>query len=183
MGIRDVEYHYASPKPLDKLAVDILPHFFLIVVGEFNNQFPVVRDVNLGSPFNFACPSHKPSYGVSFTWEGKGKIRFKRNERRGISPDNGDLFIMFVTQDDIDEINGIQGIKCTMSAANTFWQSGALTLRKPAGRNFNTHKKFKNAFMHLILEVFVLSCTINPTLYVSDFFCSIHSNGSQDKLT
>jgi len=110
----------------------------LIVVGEFNNEFPVVKDVNLGKPFNFACPPHKPSYGVSFTWEGKDKIQFKRNERRGISPINGDLFIMFVTQEDINEINGIQGIKCTMSGANTFYHSGALTLRKPAGRNFHT---------------------------------------------
>jgi len=102
------------------------------VVGEFNSGVPVVKDVNLGSPFSFACPPHRPSYGVEFTWEGKGKIRFKRNERRAISPVNGDLFIMFVTQEDIDEISSLLGIKCTMSAANTFYSSGALTLRKPA---------------------------------------------------
>jgi len=94
----------------------------------------VVRDVNLGSPFTFACPPHRPSYGASFTWEGKDKILFKRNERRAISPATGDLFIMFVTQADIDEIRGLQGIRCTMSAANTFYMSGALTLRKPAGK-------------------------------------------------
>jgi len=94
----------------------------------------VVKDVNLGSPFAFACPPHRPGYGVSFTWEGKGKIPFKRNERRAISPATGDLFIMFVTQEDINEISELQGIRCTMSAANTFYMSGALTLRKPAGK-------------------------------------------------
>ena len=50
---------------------------------------------------------------------------------------NGDLFIMFVTQEDINEINEREGIRCTMSAANTFYSSNALTLRKPAGRNFH----------------------------------------------
>ena len=107
--------------------------YFLIVVGEFNSGVPVVNDVNLGSPFSFACPPHRPSYGVEFTWEGENKIRFKRNERRAISPVTGDLFIMFVTQEDIDEISSLLGIKCTISAANTYYYSGALTLRKPAG--------------------------------------------------
>lgn len=86
--------------------------------------------VDLGSPFSHACPARQPSYGVSYSWEGREMIQFDRNERRGISPSTGDLSIMFVTQEDVDEINGLGGIKCTMSAANTFYSSGALTLKK-----------------------------------------------------
>jgi len=123
----------------------------------------VVRDVNLGSPYTFACPPHQHSYGVSYTWEGENKIQFKRNDRRGISPTNGDLFIMFVTQEDIDEINGLQGIKCTMSAANTFFQSGALTLTKPAGRNFT--QKSDIALMHSNSQVSVHSFTVTATFF------------------
>ena len=122
-----------------------------------------MKNVNLGSPFTFACPPHALSYGVSFTWEGENKIQFKRNERRGISPTNGDLFIMFVTQEDIDEINGLQGIKCTMSAANTYFSSGALTLAKPAGRHFT--QKSNIALMHSNSQVSVHSFTVTPTFF------------------
>ena len=103
---------------------------YVIVVGEFPDETPVEKVVDLGSPFSYACPAHQPSYGISFSWQGRDMIQLERTERRGIWPSTGDLFIMFVTEEDIDEINGLGGIKCTMSAANTFYSSGALTLKK-----------------------------------------------------
>ena len=104
--------------------------FYFIVVGEFSDETSVEKVVDLGSPFSYACPARQPSFGVSFSWVGRNMIQVERNERLGISPSTGDLSIMFVTQEDIDEINGLDGIKCTMSAANTFYSSGALTLKK-----------------------------------------------------
>lgn len=103
---------------------------YFIVVGEFSDESPVEKVVDLGALFSYACPARQPSFGVGFSWVGRDMIQIERNERRGISPSTGDLSIMFVTQEDIDEINELGGIKCTMSAANTFYSSGALTLKK-----------------------------------------------------
>ena len=103
------------------------------VVGEFIDTSSSTRQVDLGSPQSFPCPAHQPSYGVSFTWIGKDQIQFKRNDRRGIAP-NGDLFIMYVLPEDVLEINGLEGIKCTMSGANTFYSGGSLTLTTPQGK-------------------------------------------------
>lgn len=99
------------------------------VIGQFADQTPMEKRVDLGSPFSLACPAHGHSYGASYSWEGKNMIQFERNERRGISPSTGKLFIAFVTQEDIDDIAGLGGIRCTISAANTFYSSGALTLK------------------------------------------------------
>ena len=54
---------------------------------------------------------------------------FARNERRSISS-NGTLFIMYLTQEDIDEIQRYKGIRCTISGANSFQRSGTLRLEK-----------------------------------------------------
>ena len=86
--------------------------------------------VDLGSPFSYACPAHQPSYGAIIAWEGNNNIQFKRSDTRAIVPFTGDLFIVYVTEKDIDDINGLGGIRCTMYAANTFYSSGALTVRK-----------------------------------------------------
>ena len=101
-------------------------------MGEFTDTTPWAKQVTLGTSQSFTCPARQPSYGVSFTWIGKDQIKFKRNERRAIAP-NGNLFIMYVTRDDVNEINGLGGIRCTMSAANTYYSSGALTLTTPSG--------------------------------------------------
>lgn len=100
------------------------------VIGEFADQTPVEELVDLGLPFSFACPAHGQSYGASYSWEGRNMIQFNRNQRRGITPSSGKLFIAFVTQEDIDEIATLGGIRCTVSAANTFYSSGVLTLKK-----------------------------------------------------
>ena len=92
------------------------------------------QSVDLGDEFSYACPQHAPSYGVSYSWVGKSAdsdIRFKRNERRAITQ-SGHLFIMFVTEDDFADLEGYvnQGIRCKISAANRFEESGLLTLKK-----------------------------------------------------
>ncbi|XP_068758738.1 fibronectin type III domain-containing protein-like isoform X1 [Montipora capricornis] len=97
--------------------------------GEFIDKTDVVQKVNLGQSFSFLCPDHKPSYGVTYSWVGKQHIQFPRNKRRGISPDGG-LYITYVTQDDINEIADTGGIKCKISGANSFQESGTLRLVK-----------------------------------------------------
>ena len=94
----------------------------------------MVQSVDLGEEFSYACPQHSPSYGVSYSWMGKSnnqKIQFKGNERRAITQ-TGHLFIMFVTEDDLKELEGYedQGIHCEISAAKRFESSSLLKLIK-----------------------------------------------------
>ena len=118
--------------------------FFLLTfsaaVGQFNNEAPITRQVQLGRPFNFSCPPHGPSYGVSFTWTSKKELNipcnshpFARSERVAIDPSNGNLHIMYVTPQDITHIRDLGGIQCKISGANTFYSSGPLTLTTQQG--------------------------------------------------
>ncbi|XP_068759668.1 fibronectin type III domain-containing protein-like [Montipora capricornis] len=106
-------------------------------VGQFNDELPITREVRIGRPFEFDCPPHGPSSGVSFTWTSASKkelnIPFPRSERVAIDPSNGTLHIMYVTPEDITRIRDLGGIQCTMSGANTIYSSGALTLTTPPG--------------------------------------------------
>ncbi|XP_068714977.1 fibronectin type III domain-containing protein-like [Montipora foliosa] len=107
-------------------------------VGQFNDELAITRQVQLGRPFEFDCPPHGPSSLVSFTWKSASKkelnIQFPRSERVAIDPSNGALHIIYVTPEDITHIKDLGGIQCTMSGANTFFSSGALTLTTPPGK-------------------------------------------------
>ena len=92
----------------------------------------MVKKVNLGESFSYDCPPHEYSYGVVYSWgnvHGDAQLNFARNERRSISS-NGTLFIMYLTQEDIDKIDEYKGIGCTISGANSFQRSGTLKLEK-----------------------------------------------------
>ena len=105
---------------------------FFLVVGDFINPTSVVKKVNLGEPFTYDCPPHEYSYGVVYSWgndDGNAQFTFARNKRRSISS-NGTLFIMYLMQEDIDEIERYKGIKCIISGANVFQRSGTLRLEK-----------------------------------------------------
>ena len=117
----------------DKFIIFLFPY---TVVGKFNDPETkqVVQSVDLGEEFSYACPKHSPSYGVSYSWIGKSnnqKIQFKRNERRAITQ-TGHLFIMFVTEDDLKELEDYenQGIRCEISASKRFEPSSLLKLTK-----------------------------------------------------
>lgn len=101
----------------------------LSVVGDFIGKKDVVEKVDLGQSFQFRCPQHTAEFGASYSWSKKWGNQFLRNERRGISPD-GTLFITYVTQEDIDDIDESQGIKCRMTAGNSYQDSGTLKLEK-----------------------------------------------------
>ena len=105
-------------------------------MGEFTEEGKKDRpdqQVTLGTTQTFKCPAHFPSNLVDYTWNGKDiRIPLQMNERRAITP-NGDLVILFVTLEDVNDIKRLGGIRCTMSAANTFYSSGALTLTVPSG--------------------------------------------------
>ena len=117
----------------DKFIIFFFPY---TVVGTFNDPETkqVVQSVDLGEEFSYGCPQHSPSYGVSYSWMGKSnnqEIQFKGNERRAITQ-TGHLFIMFVTEDDLKELEGYedQGIHCEISAAKRFEASSLLKLTK-----------------------------------------------------
>lgn len=103
---------------------------FLSVVGDFIDKKDVVEKVDLGQSFQFRCPQHTAGFGAVYSWiHNKWDTHFSRNERRGISPD-GTLSITYVTQEDIDDIDETQGIKCRMTAGNSYQNSGRLKLEK-----------------------------------------------------
>ena len=117
----------------DKFIIFLFPH---TVVGEFNDpeSKQEVRSVDLGEEFSYACPQHSPSYGVSYSWVGKNAglyIQFKRKERRAITQ-SGHLFIMFVTEDDLKDLEEYvnQGIRCMISGAEKYEASSLLKLTK-----------------------------------------------------
>ena len=88
------------------------------------------KEVNIGEPFVYNCPSHSPTYGASFSWETINEdVQVERSERRAISP-NGKLFITSITKEDIDFIRRSNGIRCKISAINRFSDSGVLTLKE-----------------------------------------------------
>ena len=106
------------------------------VVGKFNDPKSklVLQSYDLGEEFSYACPQHAPSYGVSYSWTGKiagSRIQFQGNERRAITQ-SGQLFMMFVTEDDLKELEEYenQGIHCEISAAKRFETSSLLKLTK-----------------------------------------------------
>ena len=105
---------------------------FLVVVGKFISPKDEVVNVTLGKPFVYDCPPHEYSYGVVFSWgnsDSNGRHTFARNDRRSISS-NGTLFITSLTQEDINEIESYKGIKCIITGANSFRESGTLRLKK-----------------------------------------------------
>ena len=96
--------------------------------------------VDLGEEFSYDCPQHSSSYGVSYSWQGKINTvdtQFKRNDRRAISQ-TGQLLIMYVTQQDIDDFAEYdsQGIRCFMTGARRFESSGILKLKKKTAGKF-----------------------------------------------
>ena len=119
--------------------------FFLVLVDLLDSPelifllFPVIRPfksttamtiiVDLGQPLWIPCPAHGVSPGAVYTWTGEDDIEFNRSPSRGISPD-GALYIMFVTEKDINLIKQLKGISCTMTGANTIYRSGPITLQK-----------------------------------------------------
>lgn len=106
-----------------------LIHLLFPGIGPFLSTADDPRTVNLGQPLQIPCPAHEPSHGAVYTWQGSENIEFSRNARRAISP-GGELFIMFVTDEDINEINQLKGISCVITGANTIYRSGPVTLQK-----------------------------------------------------
>jgi len=102
----------------------------LSVVGDFIIKKDVVVKVVLGQSFQFRCPPHRAGFGAFYNWlTNKWDTHFSRDERRGISLD-GTLFITYVTQEDIDDIEESHGIKCRMTGGNSYQTSGTLKLEK-----------------------------------------------------
>ena len=105
--------------------------FFLLAVYDFTNERDEVKTVNLGQPFSLPCPAHTPGFGIVYKWESRDRENvFDRSPSRGITED-GTLYIMFMTADDIKQIEDYKGIKCVISAANVFYSSGVFEVRKP----------------------------------------------------
>ena len=105
----------------------------------------------LGQSFSYSCPPHGPNYGASYHWLSRDGTAFKRDAHRAITPD-GQLFIMYVTQRDINEITSLKGIACTIIGANQVYFAGSLMLEKrTAGRKSSLIYKFQQYIQKRII--------------------------------
>ena len=112
----------------EKQAPGLIP-LLLPDLRSFHSSDGQTLTVDLGQSLRIPCPAHGESYGATFSWKGTSHAHFKRNSRRAILP-AGELFIMFVTDEDITTIENLKGIRCTMTGANTVYKSGPITLKK-----------------------------------------------------
>ena len=117
-------------------------------IRPFHSRDAQTLTVDLGQSLRIPCPARGTSYGAVFSWYGTVNVEFKRNSRRAILP-SGDMFIMFVTDEDISKTEELQGIKCTMTAANTIYRSGPITLKK---------RRPGNNLLHYILYCTTVGC-------------------------
>lgn len=99
-------------------------------MGDFTSKVDETLTIDLGQPLSIKCPPYAPNYGASYSWESGNGTAFKRDTHRGISPFDGELFLMFVTQRDVDEIAGLKGIGCTVAGGGIFYRSGLFTIHK-----------------------------------------------------
>jgi len=98
-------------------------------IRPFHSKDAQTLTVDLGQSLQIPCPAHGTSSGAVYSWYGTVTVEFKRNARRAILP-TGDMFIMYVTEEDISKTEELKGIKCTMTGANTIYRSGPITLKK-----------------------------------------------------
>ena len=140
-------------------------------MGDFKSKDTFTKTANLGQPFDVNCPTHGPSFGVSFAWTSKDttlNVPFPRSDRVAINPLTGSMHIMYVTPEDIKKIEEFQGIRCSISGANTFYRSGPLTLQIPQGDDL-----FLFLYCFMKLSLLLLSSYVKVSVS-----CSGHSTGT-----
>ncbi|KAL9959433.1 hypothetical protein ACROYT_G032757 [Oculina patagonica] len=91
------------------------------VAGNFYYANNKVAPVTLGKPVEIPCPSHSPSYGVTYRWGAFSSpadpsefVPLIEGERIAVTLD-GTLVVMFVTGQDVNKVNDVGGIQCEMS--------------------------------------------------------------------
>jgi len=118
--------------------------------------------VDLGQSLHLPCPQHKPNHGASYDWTNEDLIPFARDHRRAISP-NGELFIMYITQKDIDDITSLRGIHCTITGANSIYQSGRFMFKKRSPGKTRLLLLFKEYLLNVIeYSLFEHADTLGP---------------------
>ena len=132
--------------------------------------------VDLGEEFSAYCPQHSASSaGISYSWQEKvsgRNIQFERNDRRAITQ-TGQLLIMYVTQQDFEDFAAYdsQGIRCFMTAAKRFEDSGLLKLKK---RNSGKFFSFFNivGILHPFSFLIIYITSANPFV-VDSYWASL----------
>ena len=85
--------------------------------------------IKLGDPLNIPCPPHQANNLAVYTWTDPNRLQFSRDSHVAISPETGELFFMYVTLDDVKKITTeAKGIACTVTGANSIFQSGFVKL-------------------------------------------------------
>lgn len=89
-------------------------------LGDFYYEDDKVAPVTLGKPIEIPCPKREPSYGVTYRWGGFRSADpdvfrpFPEDERTAVTPE-GTFVIMFVTINDVQQVNSTRGIFCEMA--------------------------------------------------------------------
>ena len=123
-------------------------------IRPFLSTAPQRITVDLGQSVRIPCPAHGASYGAVYSWSGDENLEFPINARRAISA-AGELFIMYVTQEDITKIEQLKGISCTITGANTIYKSRRITLVK-SGNNLLHNTLYRGIHAEVIVYIFCL---------------------------
>ena len=90
-------------------------------------------DVTRGKPVTLVCPPRvKEGFGVQYSWlkttRDESQV-FQANQRRATTPE-GNMHIMYVTEDDINFIQNLTGIQCRVLAAGTYEDSNNVNVKE-----------------------------------------------------
>ena len=100
--------------------------FLFSAIYEFKPHVDTVVDVTRGKPVTLVCPPReKEGFGAQYSWHyraGRSSEVFLVNKRRAITPE-GNIHIMYVTEDDIKFIKNVKGIQCRILAAGSYEDS------------------------------------------------------------
>ena len=97
--------------------------YWFAAIYPFKPHGDTVVQVTRGKPVTLTCPSRKEEgFGAQYSWlktVGENSQVFQANERRAITPE-GNMHIMYVTEDDIKFIQNLNGIQCRVLAAGSY---------------------------------------------------------------
>ena len=121
----------------------------------FLNQAADTKTVDLGQPLQIPCPPHGYSPLAIYTWQSEKTEIFPKDAHIAITPD-GELVIMYVTAKDIDDIDQLKGIACTITGANTYYQGGLVTLQAR-----QQGKELLYYILYYVLQLGAVGCALS----------------------
>ena len=133
-------------------------------------------DVTRGKPVTLVCPPReKEGFGAQYSWQKKTGV-FQSDKRKSITPE-GNMHIMYVTEEDINFIQSVQGIQCRVLADGSYQDSKNINVREKGPgwcRYFLTLGLYVYSFLKKSFDVgFFLTCCLSCCSLINEviLFC------------